>query len=148
MVQIRLRVSPLPQATSTGLPNLGGANGYGTVFELFQNGVGGYSESVLYSFCTLPNCADGSSPTFSNVTFDSAGNLYGTTYYGGPEASGPYSGYGLVFELTPEPGVVVPAAASPGMAGARPSCTVSPRTLTAPSPSLGSPGTHSGTSMA
>lgn len=85
-----------------GTTQLGGANLYGTVYELSPNGVGGYNETVLYSFCALENCADGSSP-YSNVTSDGRGNLYGTTYYGGLLASGPYSGYGLVFELSPEP---------------------------------------------
>src|SRR5271166_999276 len=85
-----------------GTTQLGGAHQYGTVFELSPNGVGGYNETVLYSVCSLPWCADGSSPD-SNVTFDGHGNLYATTYYGGPYASGPYSGYGVVFELSPEP---------------------------------------------
>ena len=85
-----------------GTTQLGGAHMYGTVYELSANGRGGYSETVLYSFCSLQNCGDGSSPD-SYVTFDGHGNLYGTTYYGGLYASGGYSGYGLVFELSPEP---------------------------------------------
>ena len=36
---------------------------YGTVFELSPNGVGGYNETVLYSFCSLKNCGDGDDPT-------------------------------------------------------------------------------------
>jgi uncharacterized repeat protein (TIGR03803 family) len=85
-----------------GTTQLGGANTYGTVYELSPNKTGGYNETVLYSFCSLQNCTDGSSP-YSYVTFDGRGNLYGTTYYGGGFASGPYSGYGLVFELSPKP---------------------------------------------
>jgi uncharacterized repeat protein (TIGR03803 family) len=85
-----------------GTTQLGGANKYGTVFELSPNGVGGYNESVLYSFCSQSSCKDGSSPD-SAVAFDHDGNLYGTAYYGGRYALGPYSGYGVVFELSPEP---------------------------------------------
>ena len=36
-----------------GTTQLGGANMDGTVFELSPNGVGGYNETVLYSFCSL-----------------------------------------------------------------------------------------------
>src|SRR6202142_4776936 len=85
-----------------GTTQLGGANMYGTVYELSPNGSGGYNESVLYSFCSLQKCTDGSYP-YSYVTSDGHGNLYGTTYFGGLYASGPYSGYGLVFELSPKP---------------------------------------------
>src|SRR5277367_6582759 len=46
-----------------GTTALGGANMDGTVFELSPNGTGGYSETVLYSFCSLANCADGNDPT-------------------------------------------------------------------------------------
>ncbi len=96
-----------------GTTQLGGAHQYGTVFELSPNGVGGYNETVLYSFCSLPRCADGSYPD-SYVTFDGQGNLYATTYYGGPYASGPYSGYGVVFELNPEPSGGCPLGSNPG----------------------------------
>lgn len=96
-----------------GTTQLGGANMYGTVYELSPNGAGGYNETVLYSFCSLLNCTDGSSPD-SNVTFDGRGNLYGTTYYGGLSAFGPYSGYGLVFELSPEPGGSCPSGSNSG----------------------------------
>ena len=96
--------SLMPDGTGNfyGTTQLGGANMFGTVYELSPNGAGGYNEAVLYSFCSLQNCTDGSSP-YSDVTFDGRGNLYGTAYYGGLFASGPYSGYGVVFELSPEP---------------------------------------------
>jgi len=96
-----------------GTTQLGGVHMYGTVFELSPNGVGGYDETVLYSFCSLQNCTDGSSPD-SYVTFDGLGNLYGTAYYGGLFASGPYSGYGVVFELSPEPGGGCPSGSNSG----------------------------------
>jgi len=74
----------------------GGAYGYGSVYELTSNGSGGYTESVLYSFCPVsPSCVDGQNPVFADVVFDINGNLYGTTYLGGT------SGNGVVFELSP-----------------------------------------------
>ncbi len=75
----------------------GGANSYGTVFKLTPNPGGSWAESVLYSFCSLTNCADGAQPLVS-LTFDAAGNLYGTTYAGGANGYG-----GAVFKLTPNP---------------------------------------------
>jgi uncharacterized repeat protein (TIGR03803 family) len=60
----------------------GGANNGGTVFKLTPNGGGSYTESVLYSFCSLPGCADGGNPT-AGLIEDASGNLYGTTYDGG-----------------------------------------------------------------
>ncbi len=71
----------------------GGLWGYGTVFELSPNGNGGWNETVLYSFT---GGADGAYPAYSDVIFDSAGNLFGTAYSGGA------NGYGVVFELSPE----------------------------------------------
>ena len=60
----------------------GGAFDDGTVFELMPNG-GQWTEKVLYNFCHPGmNCSDGSQPT-SKLTFDSAGNLYGTASQGG-----------------------------------------------------------------
>lgn len=55
--------------------------GCGTVFELSpQNG--GWSETVLYSFCSLSGCADGYRPGRGPLVRDAAGNLYGTTDFG------------------------------------------------------------------
>jgi uncharacterized repeat protein (TIGR03803 family) len=50
----------------------------GTVFKLSTSG----QESVLYSFCSSPDCTDGYAPA-SVLIRDSAGNIYGTTAYGG-----------------------------------------------------------------
>jgi uncharacterized repeat protein (TIGR03803 family) len=80
----------------------GGTFGEGTVFELTPN-EGQWTEKVLYSFCHPGiNCSDGSQPT-SKLTFDSAGNLYGTASQGGSYRDS-YSGigYGVVFELIPQ----------------------------------------------
>ncbi len=59
--------------------------GCGTVFEIKTDG----TERVLYAF---QGGTDGAGP--SDLTMDSAGNLYGTTYYGG-------TGSGTVFEIIP-----------------------------------------------
>ena len=50
-----------------------------------------YTESILHSFSG--STSDGAFPT-SGLVIDAAGNLYGTTYYGGT------SNYGTVFKLT------------------------------------------------
>jgi uncharacterized repeat protein (TIGR03803 family) len=68
----------------------------GTVFELSPGGDGKWSENVLYRFCSVSGCADGSYPE-AGLTLDAAGNLYGTTSAGGP--GGVFGGF--VFELIP-----------------------------------------------
>jgi uncharacterized repeat protein (TIGR03803 family) len=69
--------------------------GCGTVFELSPKAGGGWSYKILHSFrATSP---DGSYPE-GNITVDSAGHLYGTTFGGGAY------GYGTVFELAPASG--------------------------------------------
>jgi uncharacterized repeat protein (TIGR03803 family) len=67
----------------------GGANGAGTIFRVDKNG----KETVLYSFCSLPGCADGGYP-YAGLARDTAGNLYGT-------ASNSALAYGTVFKLAP-----------------------------------------------
>jgi uncharacterized repeat protein (TIGR03803 family) len=61
----------------------------GTIFELSPNG-DTWTETVLYAFT---GGLDGSTP-WSDLIFDSAGNIYGTTYWGGAY------GVGVVFELS------------------------------------------------
>jgi uncharacterized repeat protein (TIGR03803 family) len=81
---------------------LGTLMGCGTVFELSppaQQG-GAWTETVLYSF---QSGKDGYLPN-GDLVFDSAGNLYGATMYGGGYGScnAPYYQYcGTVFELSP-----------------------------------------------
>ena len=65
----------------------GGVYDYGTVFRLGKTG----KETVLHSFDN--NGSDGVSPLDGYLVVDAAGNLYGTTGYGGT------SGYGTVFKL-------------------------------------------------
>jgi uncharacterized repeat protein (TIGR03803 family) len=69
----------------------GGSSGDGIVFKLAPSS-NGRKETVLYSFCSLQNCSDGSEP-YAGVVLDAAGNVYGTTSGGGT------SGYGAVFKL-------------------------------------------------
>ncbi len=82
-----------------GTTQYGGANtcynnGCGTVFELSPQQGGGWSHSVLYSF----NLGDDGFFPYAGVTFDSAGNIYGTDNMGGTQ------NYGVVFELSPQQG--------------------------------------------
>jgi hypothetical protein len=69
--------------------------GYGTVFQVSQDSGGAWSETVVYRFMGLE---DGGLPQ-SAVTFDSAGNLYGSNFAGGTSVAG--NGGGVIFELTP-----------------------------------------------
>lgn len=72
--------------------------GCGTVFELIPGASGQWTESVLHQF---GGGSDGSGPT-AGMVLDQAGNLYGTTVYGGREtAVCGRSGCGTVFRLAP-----------------------------------------------
>jgi uncharacterized repeat protein (TIGR03803 family) len=72
-----------------------GSTGCGVVFEVSPQQGGEWSEAVLYSFCSLPGCADGERPLTGPVVRDAAGNIYGTTYFGGTY------GNGVLFKLAP-----------------------------------------------
>jgi uncharacterized repeat protein (TIGR03803 family) len=79
----------------------GGTDGVGTVFELSPQPGGVWTETILHSFAS--DGTDGTYPQ-GNLTFDSAGNLYGTTNTGG--GNGNCSpGCGTVFQLTFSGGV-------------------------------------------
>jgi len=75
------------QGNLYGTTYFGGAHGHGTVFEVTRTG----TEKVLHSFAAG---ADGAGP-FAGLVRDTAGNLYGTTIFGGT------SGHGTVFKITP-----------------------------------------------
>ena len=72
-----------------GTTATGGAYGYGAVFELVNNGAGGYTPVTLLSFSSTPGVAGSD----SGVIADAAGNLFGTIPSGGA------NGDGAVFEL-------------------------------------------------
>ena len=72
-----------------GITDAGGANGYGTVFQITPAGV----LTTVYSFCAVSGCADGSLP-YGGLVQATDGNLYGTTRSGGA------SGSGTVFKIT------------------------------------------------
>ena len=78
-----------------GTASGGGVNNGGVCFELTLSN-SGWIYSVLYPFST------GSSPA-SGLTFDTTGNLYGTTVYGGTGNCGG-EGCGTVFKLAPSGG--------------------------------------------
>ena len=84
-----------------GLPGCAGASTCGTVYRvtpqarLCENALCGGSETVLYRFS---GGRDGANPTWGDLNFDQAGNVYGTTLQGGD------NGVGAVFMLSPSPG--------------------------------------------
>jgi len=69
-----------------------GAGQSGTIFKITSEG----AFSTLYSFCSQPNCADGSFPEAPLVQ-GADGNFYGTTQEGG---NGTFGG-GTVFKVSP-----------------------------------------------
>jgi uncharacterized repeat protein (TIGR03803 family) len=75
--------------------------GCGTVYKLTPNG-STWTETILYSF---HGGKDGNFPA-GNLVFDAAGNLYGSTLFGGGRGNcGSIYGYcGTIFELSPPSG--------------------------------------------
>jgi len=78
-----------------GTTSGGGSGLGGTVFELIRNG-NQWTHSVIYNFS---GPLDGAEPD-GGLLFDSAGNLYGTTFEGGT----PDCYCGVVYELSPSAG--------------------------------------------
>jgi uncharacterized repeat protein (TIGR03803 family) len=76
-----------------GTTSGGGLYQYGTVWELTPHTSGKWAEKVLHNFRNHDSNGDEPSGT---LTFDPAGNLYGSTTQDG----GPYT-YGTVFEMQP-----------------------------------------------
>ncbi len=74
-----------------GTTYVGGAYGWGTVFEI--NSAGKFK--TLYSFCAQTGCPDGKFPAAPMVQATN-GNLYGTTSDAGT------NGFGTVFVISPE----------------------------------------------
>ena len=74
--------------------NGGSEGGCGVVFKVRAGG----KETVLYHFCTLPNCADGAYPLAGVMLKSIKGvlTLYGTAEFGGAQGT---NGAGVVFSL-------------------------------------------------
>ena len=81
-----------------GTTSQGGSYGCGTVFRLTKSATG-RTESLLQIFA---GGSDGNFPV-AGAIFDRAGNLYGTTEFGGIQNQ---DGYGTVFKLSPSVGNV------------------------------------------
>ena len=105
--------------TVTYIAAFNGANGQGPYDSLVQAtdgnfyGVAGSSSSIggeifrmtpageittVYTFCSLPNCADGQGPLTPLLGSD--GNLYGVTVSGGASSGGSRKGSGTIYKLT------------------------------------------------
>jgi uncharacterized repeat protein (TIGR03803 family) len=92
-----------PEGNLYGTTKAGGnsgcaGSGCGVIFEVSPHSDGTWTESVLYAFCSLSNCADGRLPGRGPLVRDATGNLYGTTSWGGTSPCHG-SGCGVVFEL-------------------------------------------------
>jgi uncharacterized repeat protein (TIGR03803 family) len=81
-----------------GATQMGGSAGLGTVFKLSRSGRV-WAETVLHSFI---GGADADWPE-DGLIFDTAGNLYGTSVYGGGAGNCEF-GCGTVFQLSPASG--------------------------------------------
>ena len=98
-----------PDGSLYGVTEVGGYNGNvtcdlgcGTVYKLVPNSDGTWTKTVLYAF--RGGRQDGAIP-IRGVTFDQAGNIYGTTVDGGINNSPCNAfGCGTVFKLTPSAG--------------------------------------------
>lgn len=77
-----------------GNPRCGSA-GCGTVYKITPGG----AFTLLYAFCSQPNCADGYNPS-AGLIQASDGNFYGTTALGGNPTCNSGHGCGTVFRIT------------------------------------------------
>ncbi len=92
----------------------------GTVFELSPSG-NGWAQKTLYTFCQKSQCADGWQPGEGPLVLDKAGNIYGTTYFGGYRNQGNCrAGCGVVFKLDPSGNETVLHTFTDGTDGANP----------------------------
>jgi len=96
-----------------------GFGGCGTVFKLSPQPDGTWSGGAVYYFCSLSGCADGRGPTSGPLARDSAGNLYGTTTFGGQSRCNG-SGCGVVFKIGADGGETVIYSFTHGADGAFP----------------------------
>jgi uncharacterized repeat protein (TIGR03803 family) len=81
-----------------GPAGAGGRHG-GLVYRLTSEDGATWNESVVYTFCSLPHCADGAGSP-SGLSTDAAGNLYGTTPSGG--RCNDLFACGTIFKIAPD----------------------------------------------
>lgn len=65
--------------------------GCGVIYKIPSTG----DRTVIYSFCSMPNCADGAVP-LGSLLLDKNANIYGTTQFGGANTAG------TIFRLAPD----------------------------------------------
>lgn len=85
-----------------GTSSAGGSDNGGTIFEMSPRADGIWTEKVIHSFKRGPTGYV--SGPLGGVVFDAAGNMYGTTYGGGPASQNcdpSENSCGRVFELMP-----------------------------------------------
>jgi uncharacterized repeat protein (TIGR03803 family) len=80
-----------------GTTSGGGADANGTVYRLASERSGSFAYQIIHDFKVSQHGGDGAYPE-APVTVDGKGNLYGTTYTGGPQ------GTGFAFQLSPASG--------------------------------------------
>jgi uncharacterized repeat protein (TIGR03803 family) len=68
--------------TQLGPDGPGGRQSTAAIFYKLTWTGSSYSQSVLHTFCSQPNCADGQQP-LGPLTLDSSGAILGTTEFGG-----------------------------------------------------------------
>jgi uncharacterized repeat protein (TIGR03803 family) len=78
----------------------GGTGDNGTIFRLVNAG-GSWTYQTLHSFVTVDGGAPFGAAPFGGVTFDSQGNMYGTTITGGQGQTYCTGGCGVVWKMTP-----------------------------------------------
>lgn len=91
-----------PDGALYGTTSEGGQQGLGTVFSLRPPNHPcpsiscPWTKTTIYTF---RDASEGNSPGFGNLVFDAAGNIYGTTFFGGGGADCEYDNCGVVFQL-------------------------------------------------
>jgi uncharacterized repeat protein (TIGR03803 family) len=83
--------------TQNGGTSTACTSGCGVVFEISPTSGGGWLYRIIHDFQNQP---DGANPRTS-LSMDSAGNIYGTTVYGGTGAFDCTGGCGTIFMLSP-----------------------------------------------
>jgi len=107
---------PLMDATGAlfGTTVSGGATA-GVIYKLIPNGAAS-QETVLYNFCSLSDCADGTNSQ-TELALDESGNIFGTTFVGGGNDIDTLNeGGGTVFKFAGTQQVLHAFCAKPGCA--------------------------------